>query len=345
MKFKKFDGKDFSMWKAKVLNGLRYLGLQNWLTVKAEQGKTPDQVAPELRALAFAMDALSDNLFRQYQDIETIKDLWDRLKTDYETSDMQLQFVLRNKFLTCRKSKNEKMSDYVKRLTAFSHDLKSAGNEVKDADFILTLVNGTHEEFGAFVSAVCGKKGVNDIVKTDIISQLIKEDELRRSMHSSSYASSDRRVYFTKNKFKHNENKKPLSLSDKKKRKCYNCGTPGHFANECKKPRSEVKEVGKEYCVKENESKPRVCQIRNVSWKDDQKSGKWLLDSGASTHACNDASLFETLSPEDSSIVVGDDREIKVTGRGTVKLKMKANRVVNTLVLNDVALVLDLGVN
>ena len=34
-----------------------------------------------------------------------------------------------------------------------------------------------------------------------------------------------------------------------------------------------------------------------------------------------------------------------MTGRGTVKLKMKANRVVNTLVLNDVALVLDLGVN
>lgn len=38
-------------------------------------------------------------------------------------------------------------------------------------------------------------------------------------------------------------------------------------------------------------------------------------------------------------------QEIKVTGRGTVKLKMKANNVVNTLVLNDVAQVLDLGVN
>ena len=50
MKFKKFDGKDFSMWKAKVLNGLRFLELYNWLTVKAEVGKTPDQVAPELKA-------------------------------------------------------------------------------------------------------------------------------------------------------------------------------------------------------------------------------------------------------------------------------------------------------
>jgi len=54
-----------------------------------------------------------------------------------------------------KKSRNEKMSDYVIRLTALSHDLKSAGAEVKEPDFILTLVNGTHVEFGAYVSAVC----------------------------------------------------------------------------------------------------------------------------------------------------------------------------------------------
>ena len=37
------------------------------------------------------------------------------------------------------------MSDYVNRLTAFSHDLKGAGNEVKDADFILTLVTSRNQ--------------------------------------------------------------------------------------------------------------------------------------------------------------------------------------------------------
>ena len=63
------------------------------------------------------------------------------------------------------------MSDYVNRLTALSHDLKIAGNEIKDFYFILTLLNGTHEEFRAFFSAVCGKKAVINIVKIDIISQ------------------------------------------------------------------------------------------------------------------------------------------------------------------------------
>ena len=36
IKFEKFDGKEFSMWKAKVLNGLRFIVLHNWLKVKVE---------------------------------------------------------------------------------------------------------------------------------------------------------------------------------------------------------------------------------------------------------------------------------------------------------------------
>ncbi len=120
IRFKKFDGRDFSMWKAKVTNGLRFLGLQNYLTVKHEADKTPDQTAPGLKALAFVMDALSDNLFRQYQDIATLKELWDQLKTDHETTDVQMQFVLRKKFLTSKKSRSERMSPSITPVFSFA---------------------------------------------------------------------------------------------------------------------------------------------------------------------------------------------------------------------------------
>ena len=108
----------------------------------------------------------------------------------------------------------------------------------------------------------------------------------------------------------------------------HNCGTPGHYANECRRPRSEIKVVGKEYCVNNQEFIKSEMSVRKINKH--RRNGFWnSCNEGASTNACNDESLFDTINPEDSVIVVGDDCEIKV--KGTVKLKLKANEVVNTL--------------
>ena len=185
------------------------------------------------------------------------------MKVDYETSDMQLQFVLRNKFLGCKKSRNEKMSDFVDRLTSISREITSSGSKVEDADFLLTLMNGIHEEFGAYVSAISGKKSVNEVTKDEIIPLLIREDELRRSMIGSSPALSDRRVLYTKGKF----SKKSSSISDtktKKKRNCYNCGKPGHYANECRKQKSEVRVVEKKSLRQTEFANSEISDLRMI---------------------------------------------------------------------------------
>ena len=53
------------------------------------------------------------------------------------------------------------MSDYINRLSSLKQELTDAGNTVSDQDFILTIMNGTHDEFGDYVSAVTGKKKIN----------------------------------------------------------------------------------------------------------------------------------------------------------------------------------------
>ncbi len=63
IKFKKFDGRDFTFWKAKVTNGLRYLGLENYLEAKAEIRKTADQVPLEKKALSFVVSDNSDKFY------------------------------------------------------------------------------------------------------------------------------------------------------------------------------------------------------------------------------------------------------------------------------------------
>jgi hypothetical protein len=74
-------------------------------------------------------------------------------------------------------------------------------------------------------------------------------------------------------------------------------------------------------------------------------SNRWLLDSGASMHICNNKSWFIDLAPENSSVLVGDNRHIQVLGRGTVRLSMNVNGVTNNLILRHVALVPNFGIN
>jgi len=83
----------------------------------------------------------------------------------------------------------------------------------------------------------------------------------------------------------------------------------------------------------------------NLSDNLSDSSKKWLLDSGASMHICNNKSLFIDLVSENSSVLVGDNRQIQVSGRGTVKLSMAINGVINNLILQHVALVPNFGIN
>ncbi|KAF5133292.1 Retrotransposon-like protein 1 [Metarhizium anisopliae] len=60
---------------------------------------------------------------------------------------------------------------------------------------------------------------------------------------------------------------------DRKEKKCYNCGKPGHFANKCKKPRKEWKPVpegGKKQLNATNQQKNEVTEPevehKNLNW-------------------------------------------------------------------------------
>ena len=102
----------------------------------------------------------------------------------------------------------------------------------------------------------------------------------------------------------------------------------------------------KEYvCVEKDRKNQRICTLKSYNLSESGERNIWLLDSGASTHACNNPSMFEVIESEHSKIIVGYDREIDVTGRGIVKLKVEGNGQTNVLTLEDVALVPELGAN
>ena len=134
----------------------------------------------------------------------------------------------------------------------------------------------------------------------DLMNQLIKEDYLRRTMknHGNKLASrnTERRVFMIKDK-----------TQAIKKVRIKRIVTNKNATNEAKS--THVKLMKKLKQIKEF-----VLLMKIIV-----KGKKWLLDFDASTHACNSYSLFENIK-----IIVGENREVVVTGRSTVKLRVKS---------------------
>ena len=133
---------------------------------------------------------------------------------------------------------------------------------------------------------------------------------------------------------------------------CKNCGILGLWAYECNKPKNidnNKVNIEQELVLKEdpeiNNNRMLIVDEINHVTRDSKIKHKWILDSGASIHACNSEKLFIEFIKINSSIIVGDDRKVKLIGRGTVKLKLKIANNIKTLVLKDVVLVPDLGMN
>ena len=167
---------------------------------------------------------------------------------DYDRKDPQLLFVLRAKFQNCKKQKSESVRDYLHKLERLQRELGQGGKTVNNDDIVLTVMQGTHEEFGDFVSSVTGKRSLDQIDLDDLKASLIKEDELRRAVNARS-ENHDRRVMYVKEKgkssmkVKFNGKNSSYNKSDgknrnsNKNRRCYNCHLVGHYANKCPNPK------------------------------------------------------------------------------------------------------------
>jgi hypothetical protein len=65
-----------------------------------------------------------------------------------------------------------------------------------------------------------------------------------------------------------------------------------------------------------------LCAVRNDEQHTPKKHG-WLVDSGASHHFTPDITDFDTLEDDDTEVSLGDGSLVKITQKGTVKLRVE----------------------
>jgi hypothetical protein len=309
-----FDGTNFSFWKVRMRTYLMALGVDVWDVVETGYIK-PVVLASKDDKLEFSFNAkgmnailngLAEAEFVKVMHLQTAKEMWDKLISNYEgnekVKDAKLQ-TFRLKFEQLKMNEDETVSKYFLRVEELVNAMKGLGENIEgnfsSEDFKILL-----DKFNPKVSAI---EELNDI-KTLSIDQLlgtltayemriVKDKSITREASFKADKDTDSDLDDIEAKFVRRLKKGSGKYQGKLPLKCFNCGKIGHFANKCPHKKKDQKSEGEEkYKSKRFDRKKSLCVNNDDSSED--------TDSDSS---CED-------KVNDFMLMAKEDYDNKITG-------------------------------
>ena len=353
MKIKRFTGKteDYYLWKEEFvahmeLKELGYITLaKDEASGKAAGGDNWNKDI--LKFTAYLKLAVNPSLVLQIaRDFKNNGfNAWKYLISTYERADILRSTNLRSKLMKMRYHEGEDINGYISTVKELVRQINAmeGANAMSNDGVIATLLCGLPDSFKSYV---IGKGSDRKNLKLEDI-----ENELRSIVgwmgdleDYSEVDGNDRNYLFNVNGTSNNGKFRESSRNQVKPKRslenttCYNCGKKGHIQIHCKEPKKAgkknfkpKKEPGKS-SGSANNSKEEVDEELIFIAQDEQSEiGKnvWIIDSGATSHMCNDKELFTSMEESRGSIEVANGEQVLIEGKGIITIKVldKSNRM------------------
>lgn len=226
-------GENFHTWKFAIENFLALKGLSNCIIHRTDTeasstapavayaaGIAKEEDANKLRsAKAYVALSVDTSIYVHIQNCTTALDIWNCLHKIYEDRGLYRKIALLGNLLSNRLTECNGMQDYVDKIVSAANKLGGVGFSVNDEWLGAILLAGLTEDFKPFIMGL-EANGVG-ISGDLVISKLL---DCRGEDKNSAFLS--------KNAWKKGK---------KKVRKCYNCNSTLHLANQCDQPKKERK--------------------------------------------------------------------------------------------------------
>jgi hypothetical protein len=175
-----FDGTIFSLWKVRMRTYIMALGVDIWDLVETDY-VNPIVLASKDDKLEFSFNAKAMNVilsglveeeFVKVMHLESAKEMWDKLITNYEgnekVKDAKLQ-TYRLQFEQLKMKDDETIGKYFLRVEELVNAMRGLGEKIEEAFLVQKILRSLPDRFNPKVSSI---EEINDL-KTPPIDQLL----------------------------------------------------------------------------------------------------------------------------------------------------------------------------
>lgn len=346
---KLIDG-NYEAWKMQMRSVLVYNDLWNYTSggiVKPEEAAgASNWVTKDEKALALIILCVSKAELGHIRKVKTSKQAWDELAKIHSSRGPVRKAALYRQLYNLRKNPSESMSQYINNFQDKVNLLEDAEIEIPPELQSIMLLSSLPEDYENFCVAIESR---DQIPTVDFIKGKLIEEEARRqgqdTKEDGTSALVTRKAYTNRGSSKYAHKGPARGDPDKKKFEgnCFNCGKYGHLANRC---RSKRKDSGKPNKFEKTKDESEASLFAVSALASSTEGYEWYLDSGATSHMCNNRKAFESLSDGPiSEISTAGRNNITSRGVGIIRFNVKLYGNVKQIKLTNVLYVPELRSN
>lgn len=335
----KLNEKNFLPWRRQVTLVLRLRGLEKALTMQ-KIAYDEDQRIINDKAVLLLLETMDEEHRMLYHNEEWASDIMEALESSYADRSAANKHNLMSEFMSYKKKSTSSITEHIAHMKNLRVALIGLSQDISDEFFLMALINSISGEFPNIPEMW---DTLHPSMKTlDFLIKQLKKKETSTKEEVDTQALIANRSAIPRTSI---ENRKKLT-------KCNRCGQRGHWYRDavCPLKGGYNKTYTKPFVNTTTDTDgPVSTSPLNLALGDiDEKlHDKWVADSGATQHMCNQVKWMRSLklfSPG-QFCCVGDGSRIEIKGIGWVKLETTINGQKRYLNLGKVLYIPSLSTN
>ncbi|KAG8239862.1 hypothetical protein J437_LFUL018972 [Ladona fulva] len=290
--------------------------------------------------------AIDPSLLRLVKGLNTALQVWDRLKSEFASTGPVKKAELFKRISTYKICESDDVRTQLMDFFDIASQLEGLNIAVHPELLTIMLLNALPASFDVFRGAVEAR---DELPRPEWLRDKILEEFDSQNQKQKNSDSEAMWVKKSKGVFKQKREIKSIK-SNTFRYKCFRCHRYGHKALECLEKDARSKYVG--------ESSSRIVESVDDAFQVSEgaevealgvtrSSGRWCLDSGCTSHMCNNEEPFidRPKAVKNGRLLLASDASTGVEAIGVAQISAEVGKRSKPIKLNDTLLVKDLRAN